>query len=103
MIVQKAIESADPEDTVSVGVDTDLLVLVLYHTKMLNHNIFFAPEPKKNAQQRIWDIKQAKSDLELFTCKHILFLHALLGCDITSRLFGVGKGTVLKKFKVNSC
>ena len=39
--------------------------------------------------------------MRLFTCKHIL--HALLGCDITSRLFGVGKGTVVKKFKVNSC
>ena len=69
---------------------------------MSGHNIFFAPEPK-NAWQRIWDINQAKSDLGLFTCKHILLLHALLGCDITSRLFDVGKGTVVKKFKVNSC
>ena len=29
-------------------------------------------------------------------------LHAFLGCDKTSRLFGIVKGTVLKKFKVNS-
>ena len=43
-----------------------------------------------------------KKDLGLFSCKHILFQHAFLGCDRTSRLFGIGKGTVLKKFKVNS-
>ena len=43
-----------------------------------------------------------KKDLGLFCCKHILFQHAFLGCDTTSRMFGIGKGTVLKKFKVNS-
>ena len=43
-----------------------------------------------------------KKDLDLFSCKHILFQHAFLGCDRTSRLFGIVKGTVLKKFKVNS-
>ena len=43
-----------------------------------------------------------KKDLGLFSCKHILFQHAFLGCDTTSRMFGIGKGTVLKKFKVNS-
>ena len=25
----------------------------------------------------------------------------MLGCDTTSRLFGIGKGTILKKFKAN--
>ncbi len=31
-------------------------------------------------------------------CNHILFIHALLGCDTTSRLYGIGKGSSLKKF-----
>ena len=43
-----------------------------------------------------------KKDLGLFSCKHILFQHAFLGCDTTSRLFDMGKGIVLTKFKVNS-
>merc|ERR1712002_179600 len=30
-----------------------------------------------------------------------LFLHAFLGCDTTSRLYGIGKGSILKKFKDN--
>ena len=28
-------------------------------------------------------------------------MHAFLGCDTTSRLYGVGKGSILKKFKEN--
>ena len=36
-------------------------------------------------------------------CNNILFIHAILGCDdITSRLYGTGKGTSLSKFKASS-
>lgn len=31
-------------------------------------------------------------------CNNIFFIHAILGCDATSCLHGVGKGTFLKKF-----
>ena len=103
LIVQKTVESAESVDTVLVGDDTDLLVLLIYHVNLDNHDIFFIPEPKKNSKCRTWNIKQVKADLGSFTCKHILFLHALLGCDTTSRLYGIGKGPVLKKFKGNSC
>ena len=58
--------------------------------------MFFAPEPKKNAKGRVWDIKQVKSDLGSFICKHILFAHAISGSDTTLRLFGLGKETILK-------
>ena len=100
--MQKALESADSHDTILVGDDTDLLTLSIYHSRSSRNSLFFAPEPKKNAKQRIWDISQVKKVLGLFSCKHILIQHAFMGCDRTSRLFGIGKGTVLKKFKVNS-
>ncbi len=35
-------------------------------------------------------------------CSNILFIHAFLGCDTTSRLYGIGKGTSLSKFKASS-
>ena len=28
---------------------------------------------------------------------HLLFMHAIFGCETTSRLFGLGKGIVVKK------
>lgn len=34
-------------------------------------------------------------------CEHILFIHSILGCDTTSRLFGLGKGLAVKKIEHN--
>ena len=46
-------------------------------------------------------MREVKTKLGTFLCKHIPSLHALLGCDTTSRLFGIRKGSILKKFKEN--
>ena len=41
-------------------------------------------------------VKAAQSSLGKNVCDNILFVHAILGCDTTSRLYGVGKATGLK-------
>ena len=41
--------------------------------------------------------KANKEQLGPNLCKHILSVHALLGCDTTSRVFGIGKGAALNK------
>ena len=93
-----AIESAKISSTVVVGDDTDLLILLCYHADMNASDIYFAPEPKKNAKQpKFWNIKYTKNQLGLNVCKHLLFIHAILGCDSTSRVFGIGKGAAFKK------
>ena len=100
LIVQKAVESAAIVNTVLVGDDTDLLILLCYHASLDSHSIFFRPEPKKTTKNpRVWDIQVVMEQLGPEVCSHILFLHAVLGCDTTSRLYGIGKGTSLKKFK----
>ena len=89
-------------DTVLVGENTDLLILLCYHANLDSHNIFFRPEPKKNTKKpRLWSIKAVKEQLGPEICSNILFLHAVLGCDTTSHLYGIGKGTSLKKFKLS--
>ena len=50
---------------------------------------------KKN---RIWDIKVTQNELGADICSNILFIHAILGCDTTSRRYGLGKGLSLKRF-----
>ena len=98
LIVQTAIQSARSVPTVLVGDDTDLLVLLCYHTEMDVHDLFSKPEPKQmSKKRRFWDIKKTKSSLGLSACTNILFVHAFLGCDTTSRLHGIGKGVALKK------
>ena len=84
-------------DTVLIGEDTDLLILLCYHANLDSHNIFFQPEPNKNTNKP----RAVKEQLGPEICSNILFLHAVLGCDTTSHLYGIGKGTSLKKFKLS--
>ena len=42
-----AIEAAETRNTVLVGDDTDLLVLLLHHLLPIENKIYFAPQPKK--------------------------------------------------------
>eukprot|EP00057_Strongylocentrotus_purpuratus_P008459 XP_011662933.1 PREDICTED: meiosis 1 arrest protein [Strongylocentrotus purpuratus] len=44
-------ESAATTDTVLIGDDTDLLILLIYHTNLDSCDLFFQPEPKKNVKK----------------------------------------------------
>ena len=43
LIAQKTIESASAQDTVLVGDDTDLILLLLYHSNPTGKGLFFCP------------------------------------------------------------
>ena len=102
LIVQTALESAETSDTVLIGDDTDLLVLLCYHAATEGHKVFLKQEPKQNAlKRRVWDIRETKKRLGADICNNILFVHAVLGCDSTSRIHGLGKAAALKKIKDN--
>ena len=103
LMVQKAVQSAATSTTVLVGEDTDLIALLCYHASLDSHDLFFSPEPKKNTKKlRIWNIRATKEKLGQNICNNILFIYAILGCDTTSRLYGIGKGTSLSKFRASS-
>ena len=80
--MKKALESAASSSTILIGDDTDLHVLLIFHADLNSHDISFASE-RKNAKNRVWNIKEVKSGLGPFVCKHVLFLHAFSGCDTT--------------------
>ena len=44
-------------------------------------------------------MRKVKEQLGTDLCKNLLFLHAVTRCDTTSRLCGVSKAMVLKKFE----
>jgi hypothetical protein len=100
LIVQTAVASSRSQDTVLVGDDTDLLVLLLHHVEVDSHELFFAPEPKQSSKKnRIWCVKQTKESIGPFVSENILFAHAVLGSDTTSRPFGLGKGLAVNKLR----
>ena len=47
LIVQKAVESAATIDTVLIGDDTDLLILLIYNTKLKSWDMFFQPSQRR--------------------------------------------------------
>ena len=64
--------------------------------------VFFQPEPKTNtAKHRVWDLRKAKTVLGVKVIQVIQFVHAILGCDATSRLHGLGKASALKMVTKN--
>ena len=94
MIVKAAVECSLQINTIEVGDDTDLLVLLCYHCEFSSQDVFFQPEPKANtAKHRVWDLRKTKTVLGVKVIQVILFVHAILGCDMTSRLHGLGKAS----------
>jgi 5'-3' exonuclease len=96
LIVQTAVRISEDRETVLVGDDTDLLVLLIHLAGENKHDIHFRPEPKKGAEVRCMGVNSIKHKLGVQVCRHILFVHAFLGCDTTSRVFGIGKAAGFK-------
>lgn len=89
------------QNVVVIGDDTDLLVLLIYHANANNQSIYLKSEGKKGQLGKIWDIKDIHGKLGMVICHRLLFAHAKLGCDTTSRLFGLGKGLAIKTLASN--
>ena len=71
---------------------------------MDGHDLFLSSEPEQHTQKNnVWCIKQAKHLLGASVCSNILCMQAILGCNTTSRLFGLGKGLVLKRIQDTHC
>ena len=62
----------------------------------------FILSQKKHKKLHVWNIRATKEKLGQDICNSIFFIHAILGCDTTSRLYGIGKETYLSKFKASS-
>ena len=51
LIIQTAIQSLSTANTVVVGEDTDLLILLLHHANMDSKELYFRSESKQNAKK----------------------------------------------------
>ena len=103
LIVSTAVSSANTKTTVLVGEDTDLVVLLCFYVDLEAHDLFMYSQAKSTTKpNRMWNMKSLKRQLGQDVCENILFIHAILGCDTTSRLYGLGKGASLKKFTTNA-
>ena len=104
LIVQTAIQSAMQCQTILIGEDTDLIVLLCFHVTNSCYDIFFKSEKRRGTKRnpRCWNIKHVQRILGRDICTNLLFAHAILGCDTTSRVFSLGKGSALKYIRLDS-
>ena len=88
-IMKSAISSSNRCNTVLVGYDTDLLVLLCNHAHDTAHHVSFRPESRSNVKKppKSWNITTTIASLGNLVCCNILFIHAILGCDTTSHIF----------------
>jgi hypothetical protein len=80
------------------GEDTDLLVLLIHYIDPITSNdvIFYSDHQSK--ENKIWDIRRTHLILPRNISRHLTLIHAITGCDTTSRVYGIGKLQSLKKF-----
>ena len=103
LIVETTVQSAMSCETTLVGDDTDLLVLLCFHVNEDSCEVFFKPEVRSGTKKspRCWNIKYVQRVLGREVCNNMLFAHAILGCDTTSRVFSMGKGLALKHIRTD--
>ncbi len=100
LIVETTVQSAMSCETTLVVDDTDLLVLLCFHVKEDSCEVFFKPEIRSGTKKspRCWNIKYVQRVLGRAVCNNLLFAHAILICDTTSRVFSMGKDSLLSTF-----
>ncbi|KAG1681449.1 hypothetical protein GQR58_011839 [Nymphon striatum] len=100
-IAKAAVANAASRSTTLIGEDTDLLLLLLFY--MVETNCIELYFRSNKAKSNVYNIKVLQQILGNAACRDILFLHALTGCDATSRVFGIGKKSgfqrIIKKEK----
>ena len=89
LIAHTAAQSAETTNVIVIANDTDVIVLLWHYLKNKEHRVLLQGPTK------IWDIQKLIKEVGMQNL--ILLMHAFLGCDQTSRVFGIGKGKVWKK------
>ena len=94
-ICMLACSSATSKPTAVVAEDTDVFQLLIHYADITDHsqNMYMV-----TAKQTIC-ITDLKKNLDPALTSALLFLHAISGCDTTSRPHGIGKVTVLAKYQ----
>ncbi len=105
LIIQTAIAAANgtTKSTVLVADDTDILILLCFHTQPTTTNIYLHPEPLCGPKKapRCWSIAVLINILGPQVCNNVLFAHVILGCDTISHIYGQRKGDALKLMRTN--
>ena len=97
LIVETVVKSPFNHPTIVIADDTDVLILLIHYAPTSSQGLFLQNCRRMTSKKHgsVLNILQVRKDLGEDVCRHILFPHALLGCDTTSGIFGLGKAMTL--------
>ena len=96
LIAKTALDLAKEFTTQVVAEDTDIFQLLVSQLNPNSKGLYMVTD-KQNAKNPCLDIKAIKSKLDNDCAEYLPVLHAISGCDTTSRPFNIGKTTVWNK------
>ena len=96
LIAKTAIDLALDYTTQVVGEDTDIFQLLVSQLRPASKGLYMVTD-KTNAKYSCLDIKAIRNKLGDECAKYLPVLHAISGCDTTSKLYGIGKPTMMNK------
>ncbi|KAL5007621.1 hypothetical protein ScPMuIL_016427 [Solemya velum] len=94
LITETGVKCSAEGFTYVIGEDTDVLVLLCHYSKDDSKGLLFRSDRKTS---KICDISLVRQTFSTELCRMLPVIHYIGGCDTTSRLFGIGKGSALKK------
>ena len=83
---------AEKTPTAVIAEDSDVFQLMTHHADVTDENLYMM-----TSKQTV-GITTLKKYLDPALSEALLFMHAVSGCDTTSRPYGIGKVTVLAKY-----
>lgn len=96
LIIETALEQSNTNKTIVIGEDVDLLIILIARTPT-DRMIYFLKPGKGQTETKMYSSQSLTSYSK---CQaHILFLHAITGCDTTSALYQRDKTKVFKLFE----
>ena len=89
---------AENYPTIIIGEDTDVLVLLLFHSSTNTTLHYKSDQSNRRANTlKVWDISKTKKLSGDQLCHVLPVIHAITGCDTTSSLFGIGERSSTEK------
>lgn len=97
MLAKAAVESSKTHNTVVVGKQADLLMLLCFYASSVSFSLVYMYEETPKKPMQILLVSDMKEKLGEQRSKHLLFVNAMGGCRTTSHIFNVSKGALFNK------
>lgn len=92
-----AVQYSQAHDTVVVGKQVDLIMVLCFHASLDDCRMFYMYEESSKKPLQVFNITEMKNRLGLVKSKHLLFAHAIGGCKTTSQLHNISKTSAYNK------